>query len=382
LPPAAECGAGNRVITSPDGITCTARTSAADNGWYGVAWAPRIGLFAAVAISGSGNRVMTSPDGITWTTRLGGRQQLVQLPLGARAGPLLRGRRERHRQPRHDQRLRLHLPLQELRPTTPIDGGVWPRGAAEPLEASRQQPRLGSPLGVTPDSDPGRAFRFVCQGESKMKIAIVVGHNAKAQGARRATEDGESEFVWCGRLADLMAQSWPETVRVFRREATPSGYEAEIRAAYAKVDAWGTEVSAELHFNAAISPAASGTETWYVTDAGRAVAKRVSDALVQVLGLPDRGIKRAGKALAPGVDGTRGYASLIAGRAPAVLVELYFGSNASDCRRADAVRPDLARALYEALTDSVAAAPPPIEPRSVEARLATLEARVAALEAT
>src|SRR3972149_6334117 len=27
------------------------------------------GLFVAVAIDGTGNRVMTSPDGITWTTR-------------------------------------------------------------------------------------------------------------------------------------------------------------------------------------------------------------------------------------------------------------------------------------------------------------------------
>jgi hypothetical protein len=62
-------GTGNRVMTSPDGISWTARTSAADNGWRSVCWSPELSLFVAVAWSGTGNRVMTSPDGITWTSR-------------------------------------------------------------------------------------------------------------------------------------------------------------------------------------------------------------------------------------------------------------------------------------------------------------------------
>ena len=51
-------GTGNRVMTSPDGITWTLRTSAADNAWRGVTYAN--GIFVAVASSGIGNRVMTS----------------------------------------------------------------------------------------------------------------------------------------------------------------------------------------------------------------------------------------------------------------------------------------------------------------------------------
>jgi hypothetical protein len=54
-------------MTSPDGITWTSRTSAADNIWNSVTYGN--GLFIAVASSGTGNRVMTSPDGITWTSR-------------------------------------------------------------------------------------------------------------------------------------------------------------------------------------------------------------------------------------------------------------------------------------------------------------------------
>lgn len=63
----AESGTGNRVMTSPDGITWTSRTSAADNDWSSVTFGN--GLFVAVAGSGSGNRVMTSLDGINWSIR-------------------------------------------------------------------------------------------------------------------------------------------------------------------------------------------------------------------------------------------------------------------------------------------------------------------------
>lgn len=65
----ANTGTGDRVMTSPDGITWTARTSAADNEWFGVTWSPDLSLFCAVAATGTGDRVMTSPDGVTWTSR-------------------------------------------------------------------------------------------------------------------------------------------------------------------------------------------------------------------------------------------------------------------------------------------------------------------------
>ena len=54
----------NGVMTSLDGITWTSRTSAADNMWLSVAYGN--GLW--VAVSHNGN-VMTSPDGNTWTLR-------------------------------------------------------------------------------------------------------------------------------------------------------------------------------------------------------------------------------------------------------------------------------------------------------------------------
>ncbi len=65
----ANSGTGNRVMTSPDGINWTSRTSASDNNWSSVTYGN--GVFVAVADGGpvTANLVMTSPDGINWTSR-------------------------------------------------------------------------------------------------------------------------------------------------------------------------------------------------------------------------------------------------------------------------------------------------------------------------
>jgi hypothetical protein len=61
-------GTGDRVMTSPDGITWTTRVNATDDSWVDVTYGN--GLFVAVSNSSNSN-VMTSPDGITWTLRTG-----------------------------------------------------------------------------------------------------------------------------------------------------------------------------------------------------------------------------------------------------------------------------------------------------------------------
>lgn len=155
-----------------------------------------------------------------------------------------------------------------------------------------------------------------------MKLAIVVGHNSQAQGATRG-DSGETEYVWNGRLAQIMERLAPEfgiDLRVFRRVAG-GGYRSEIRRVYSQVDQWGADASIELHFNGSASPGASGTETLSSgTPLSLRLAAAVQDEMVIALGLRDRGIKTVG-----GSD--RGGASLIAGAAPAILVEPFFGSS-------------------------------------------------------
>lgn len=59
---------GGGGIDPNTGIVWTQRNAAEENEWFGVTWAPALSLFVAVASSGA-NRAMTSPDGISWTAR-------------------------------------------------------------------------------------------------------------------------------------------------------------------------------------------------------------------------------------------------------------------------------------------------------------------------
>lgn len=179
-----------------------------------------------------------------------------------------------------------------------------------------------------------------------MKIAIVVGHNARAQGAVRVT-DGRTEFDWNGDLADMIEDIDPASVKVFHRVAG-GGYSAQIKRVYGQVDTWGADVSLELHFNAA-GKTAHGCETLSSGTAGSlALAERVQAAIVADLPVSDRGVK-----LRPRGQG-RGWLSLWAGRAPAVLLEPYFGSNAAECHMADDYKEVLAESIYEAARAQVA----------------------------
>lgn len=163
-----------------------------------------------------------------------------------------------------------------------------------------------------------------------MKLAIVVGHNSASQGAVRQ-DTGESEFVWNGRLArriERLAGDYGIQVRTFFR--TPGGgYTREIERVYSEVDAWRADASVELHFNGAASPQATGTET---LSSGTALSLRLAESvqreMVVALGLRDRGIKTR-------ASSDRGGGSLHSGRAPAILIEPFFGSSPEGTRATD-----------------------------------------------
>ena len=69
----ATTGATNRVMTSTNGTSWTARPAASLNSWRSVCWSPELGIFVAVSDIGS-NQVMTSPNGISWTSRVAGNE--------------------------------------------------------------------------------------------------------------------------------------------------------------------------------------------------------------------------------------------------------------------------------------------------------------------
>jgi hypothetical protein len=81
---AGEFGGSNRVMTSTNGQSWTARSAAQNNYWSSVTYGN--GIFVAVSRDGT-NRVMTSINGITWTARSASEQnQWVSVTYGESGG--------------------------------------------------------------------------------------------------------------------------------------------------------------------------------------------------------------------------------------------------------------------------------------------------------
>lgn len=158
-----------------------------------------------------------------------------------------------------------------------------------------------------------------------MKLGIVVGHNSAKQGAVRV-DTGESEYSYNSRIAERMMRLARTShipnldARVFYRQAG-MGFRAEIEKVYAETDAWGADLTMELHFNGSENPDVSGTEVLSSgTRLSLLAAHEVQEELIQLLDLEDRGVKTRARH-------ERGGRSLFSGRAPAILVEPFFGSS-------------------------------------------------------
>ena len=187
----------------------------------------------------------------------------------------------------------------------------------------------------------------------KKKLAIVVGHNQRSQGAVRG-DTGESEFVYNSKMAKYMeeiADEYDLDLKTFFRTAG-GGYGAEIRRVYAQVDAWGADASIELHFNSAGDPSASGTETLSSgTTKSTILAQEVQMEMVESLGLRNRGIIVRNERTKG-----RGYESLVTGKAPAILTEPFFGSGTKDRAASDSdfERQKIAEAILEGAAKALA----------------------------
>jgi N-acetylmuramoyl-L-alanine amidase len=167
------------------------------------------------------------------------------------------------------------------------------------------------------------------------KVAVIVGHNKRSQGAQSIEPINRSEFDFNSELAAIMkskASEFNVTVEVFFREHQGS-YTKEIKKVYSEVDNWEADYSTELHFNSAVFTVAgsevltSGTKNSVkfanLTQAEQVKLLNRSKVNMNGNGKTDRGVKVRKK-------GSRGYQSLISGKAPAIIVEPFFGSNRAD----------------------------------------------------
>lgn len=165
-----------------------------------------------------------------------------------------------------------------------------------------------------------------------MKLAVVVGHTNSEKGAY-ATSRKVHEYTWNKALADKILEArGTHDVRVFFRDGIG------ITGAYQSADDWGANATIELHFNASHHETSSGSGVLYAPGSakGRLLARCLQTEL--------QGLTKL-KSWPEGTDGVvtpfqasgkqqRGLTSLTSGRAPAALVEPFFGSCPGDCNAA------------------------------------------------
>lgn len=163
-----------------------------------------------------------------------------------------------------------------------------------------------------------------------MNIALVVGHHINSKGAfspylRLSEWDFYNEVIDC---IPLKGDGYE--FDVYHHENV-GGYTARIKKTARKINALKYDLVIELHFNSASDPRANGCETLYyfASKKGRDYAKIFSDTVVQWTGIKSR--NGGLKALANKKD--RGFASVYYTKAPAILIEPFFGSNKSDCEK-------------------------------------------------
>jgi len=161
------------------------------------------------------------------------------------------------------------------------------------------------------------------------KIAVIIGHNPIHQGAEAIAPIGKSEFDFNSELANLIEQesiNFPFEIELFYRKFKNS-YTKEIKEVYKLVDLSKCDYSMELHFNSAVFTV-SGSE---VLSSGSKKSKHFARLIQkEQVKLFDR-TKKENRGVKIRKKGSRGYLSLISGKAAAIIVEPFFGSNRKDC---------------------------------------------------
>ncbi len=182
------------------------------------------------------------------------------------------------------------------------------------------------------------------------RLAIIVGHTASRPGARAVAPIDMNEHPFNKDVAERMesaARARGIVARTFFRDGVG------IRGAYQAAVGFEPGAIIELHFNAAGSPLARGTETLCsaANPLSRALADTVQQAMVRVFsreGRSDRGVKVL-------TDGDRGFVNVSAAPSvPSVLVEPFFGSSEQECRLAKERTEAYAGGLVEAFESFMA----------------------------
>lgn len=167
------------------------------------------------------------------------------------------------------------------------------------------------------------------------RIAVVVGHGYGSDRGAYSKDGKVSEYDWNEDLAKRIVSKVPDAVLVYR--------DVPYSRLPDKINSLGVSYAIELHCNA-FNTRATGTEMlyWHTSPGGLSVAQRLQKAVVDVLGLADRGVK-------PRTASDRGANILRRTAMPTVIVETMFIDNPHDLRVATNLKEELASSIADAL---------------------------------
>jgi N-acetylmuramoyl-L-alanine amidase len=181
-----------------------------------------------------------------------------------------------------------------------------------------------------------------------IKLGIIVGHTAAKPGAQGVGI--EAEYRYNKAMAkDMLAYakkkystgSKPVLVKIFLRD------DGGVSGAYGRADDWKADYTAELHYNSVGNTSVRGTETLSSgTVNSMAFAKAVQQAHCGILG---RGGQSRGIKVRNRQNKDRGWFSLVAGNAPAIITEPAFGSSPQDAMLLDEHHFKLGRAIVDSV---------------------------------
>lgn len=189
------------------------------------------------------------------------------------------------------------------------------------------------------------------------RVALVLGHSRGAPGAR-LLQTAIHEWHWNAellpRLRDELAARGVEALAFERLDGS---YETAMRQLCDAINATNPDLVVELHFNGGTQ---SGAEVlhWPGSARGREAAERLSQAVADAIGIRNRGAVAQARSWATAelVDGHLVPAGpplwiLCLTRAPAVIVEPFFGGNPVEAHKATAARDsgELPRAMADTI---------------------------------
>lgn len=161
-----------------------------------------------------------------------------------------------------------------------------------------------------------------------MKIALTVGHSLLKNGCYTSADGrnngGCNEYIWCKafskQLTKKLRANGHEVTCIICPEKKFTSYKQEKDYKLNLINKGNYDLVIELHLNGA-SPSAEGTTVLYKSNTGEKYAKQVQKQLATIF--KDRGITHRTDLYM--LNGTK---------PPAIMLETFFCTNASDYKKA------------------------------------------------